>query len=157
MKRIQHHRARSASVAQTSLLLCAVCTTLFYLTRARPSVSAYNSFHPLSCLLSCLYFTSSFLARPALLFFFFFLNNPAPPEISPLPLHDPLPIYPERRQPRQGHHARRRQKRRPRPRGVVRPADRLGAQCPSERPQRLRRTERRPLLVGRGEIGRAHV
>src|SRR2546430_2158183 len=26
------------------------------------------------------------------LFFFFFFNNPAPPEISPLPLHDPLPI-----------------------------------------------------------------
>src|SRR5256884_496092 len=25
-------------------------------------------------------------------FFFFFLNNPAPPEISPFPLHDPLPI-----------------------------------------------------------------
>src|SRR5256884_461304 len=26
--------------------------------------------------------------------FFFFLNNPAPPEISPLPPHDPLPILP---------------------------------------------------------------
>src|SRR2546427_5081245 len=26
------------------------------------------------------------------LFFFFFLNDPAPPEISPLPLHDALPI-----------------------------------------------------------------
>src|SRR5256885_11922511 len=25
-------------------------------------------------------------------FFFFFLNDPAPPEIYPLPLHDPLPI-----------------------------------------------------------------
>src|SRR5256885_1406705 len=25
-------------------------------------------------------------------FFFFFLNDPAPPEISPLPLHAPLPI-----------------------------------------------------------------
>src|SRR5256885_1056494 len=25
-------------------------------------------------------------------FFFFFFNDPAPPEISPLPLHDPLPI-----------------------------------------------------------------
>src|SRR5258708_25190135 len=24
--------------------------------------------------------------------FFFFLNDPAPPEISPLPQHDPLPI-----------------------------------------------------------------
>src|SRR2546430_13136057 len=27
-----------------------------------------------------------------LFFFFFFLNDPAPPEISPLPLHDALPI-----------------------------------------------------------------
>src|SRR3989454_10160588 len=25
-------------------------------------------------------------------FFFFFFNDPAPPEFSPLPLHDPLPI-----------------------------------------------------------------
>src|SRR5256884_9013247 len=25
--------------------------------------------------------------------FFFFLNDPAPPEISPLPLHAPLPIF----------------------------------------------------------------
>src|SRR5256886_4112306 len=25
-------------------------------------------------------------------YFFFFFNDPAPPEISPLPLHDPLPI-----------------------------------------------------------------
>src|SRR5256885_10806398 len=28
------------------------------------------------------------------IFFFFFLNNPAPPEISPLPLPAPLPIPP---------------------------------------------------------------
>src|SRR5260370_1448062 len=28
------------------------------------------------------------------LFFFFFFNDPAPPEISPFPLHDPLPIFP---------------------------------------------------------------
>src|SRR5256885_2299337 len=28
------------------------------------------------------------------LFFFFFLNDPAPPEISPLPQPAPLPIYP---------------------------------------------------------------
>src|SRR5256884_8312590 len=30
---------------------------------------------------------------PSLSFFFFFLNDPAPPEISPLPLHAALPIY----------------------------------------------------------------
>src|SRR5260370_41250762 len=32
------------------------------------------------------------------IFFFFFFNDPAPPEISPLPLHDALPI--SRRPPR---------------------------------------------------------
>src|SRR2546425_11538772 len=40
-----------------------------------------------------LFFSPSFI-----FFFFFFLNDPAPPEISPLPLHDPLPIF--WRQPR---------------------------------------------------------
>src|SRR2546430_12616792 len=30
-------------------------------------------------------------------FFFFFFNDPAPTEISPLPLHDALPIYPRPR------------------------------------------------------------
>src|SRR4051812_48217331 len=35
-----------------------------------------------------------FATLPCLLyFFFFFLNNPAPPEFSPLPLHDALPIF----------------------------------------------------------------
>src|SRR5256886_17098876 len=29
-------------------------------------------------------------------FFFFFLNDPPPPNLSPLPQHDPLPIYPAR-------------------------------------------------------------
>src|SRR5256885_13061421 len=33
-------------------------------------------------------------------FFFFFLNDPAPPEIYPLPLHDALPICPVERCPR---------------------------------------------------------
>src|SRR5256714_7973720 len=32
------------------------------------------------------------LTQPLLLSFFFFLNDPAPPEISPLPLPDALPI-----------------------------------------------------------------
>src|SRR2546422_9201690 len=38
--------------------------------------------------------TSSFYLRSAFIdiFFFFFLNNPAPTEISPLPLPDALPI-----------------------------------------------------------------
>src|SRR5256885_15342673 len=37
-----------------------------------------------------------FLIVPALAAtsFFFFFNTPPPPEISPLPLHAPLPIYP---------------------------------------------------------------
>src|SRR5256886_16388106 len=34
----------------------------------------------------------SFNYHPHTLFFFFFLNNPAPPEFYPLPLHDALPI-----------------------------------------------------------------
>src|SRR5260370_909331 len=33
-----------------------------------------------------------FLNLYFLYFFFFFLNNPAPPEFSPFPLHDALPI-----------------------------------------------------------------
>src|SRR2546426_9548497 len=32
------------------------------------------------------------MLRSLLLLFFFFLNDPAPPEIYPLPLHDALPI-----------------------------------------------------------------
>src|SRR5258708_2782459 len=34
------------------------------------------------------------LILPSPFFLFFFLNNPAPPEIYPLPLHAALPIYP---------------------------------------------------------------
>src|SRR2546430_8002621 len=34
----------------------------------------------------------SITSRPTSSFFFFFLNDPAPPEIYPLPLHDALPI-----------------------------------------------------------------
>src|SRR3989454_11093385 len=41
--------------------------------------------------LDCLGCLSSCVLR-TFLFFFFFLNDPAPPEISPLPLHAALPI-----------------------------------------------------------------
>src|SRR2546422_5109512 len=36
----------------------------------------------------------SFFLRSLFFFFFFFLNDPAPTEIYPLPLHDALPIPP---------------------------------------------------------------
>src|SRR2546422_10318038 len=38
-------------------------------------------------------------------FFFFFLNDPAPPEISPLPLHAALPIFHDRGRVRGDHRA----------------------------------------------------
>src|SRR2546422_9620252 len=41
-----------------------------------------------------------------LLFFFFFFNDTATPEISPLPLHDALPIPPSRRDTRPAHTSR---------------------------------------------------
>src|SRR2546425_9758802 len=44
--------------------------------------------------------------RFALLLFFFFLNNPAPPKISPLPLHAPLPLSPQLRRVPSGESAR---------------------------------------------------
>src|SRR2546429_4872750 len=39
-----------------------------------------------------LLFFYDIIKSPTLLFFFFF-NNPPPPKISPLPLHDALPIF----------------------------------------------------------------
>src|SRR2546430_17543916 len=56
------------------------------------------------------------------IFFFFFFNDPAPPEIYPLPLHDALPIWapgvrergPRRRRgPARDRSARRRRRDRP--------------------------------------------
>src|SRR2546430_14268190 len=44
--------------------------------------AAFSSAHVVICVLT------------SLTFFFFFFNDPAPPEISPLPLHDALPISP---------------------------------------------------------------
>src|SRR5258708_1651990 len=44
------------------------------------------------------HFFSTYVITPLFLspifFFFFFFNDPAPPEIYPLPLHAPLPIWP---------------------------------------------------------------
>src|SRR4051812_50230843 len=50
------------------------------------------------CCFTTLFFFSMVL--PSFIFFFFFLNDPAPPEIYPLPLPDALPIY--RRAARRG-------------------------------------------------------
>src|SRR2546427_7441006 len=66
------------------------------------------------------------------LFLFFFLNNRAPPEISPLPLHDALPIFREDRADR-----------RRGPRASVRPP------CPREVPGRC--------SVADGSLGRERV
>src|SRR5256886_17307196 len=41
---------------------------------------------------TCLFFYSS-IDRSRVFSYFFFFNDPATPEISPLPLHDALPIY----------------------------------------------------------------
>src|SRR5256714_7561364 len=43
---------------------------------------------------SCYFFHFSHITQQPLLLLFFFLNDPAPPEISPLPLPAPLPICP---------------------------------------------------------------
>src|SRR5260221_14011781 len=52
-------------------------------------------------LIMCLSFLS-FTTPPPIPFFFFFLNDPAPPEIYPLSLHDALPILlQDHRSPRQ--------------------------------------------------------
>src|SRR2546429_2637321 len=44
------------------------------------------------CLRHMLYILILMSRRPTIFSFFFFLNDPAPTEISPLPLHAPLPI-----------------------------------------------------------------
>src|SRR5256884_207500 len=41
---------------------------------------------------TCVFFVFSGLNNSFIVFFFFFFNNPAPPEIYPFPLPDPLPI-----------------------------------------------------------------
>src|SRR3989441_11632864 len=56
--------------------------------------------HLMLCTSASISRLSLILINPQLLSFFFFLNNPAPTEISPLPLHAPLPILLPRGQPR---------------------------------------------------------
>src|ERR1039458_178898 len=45
------------------------------------------------CQCALLLFCAAIVLLFFVFFFFFFLNEPAPPEISPLPLHAALPIY----------------------------------------------------------------
>src|SRR3954449_5747121 len=61
------------------------CTTTEHSARDRTSLCLRTL---CTCYLFCVSFCVSFFS----VFFFFFLNNPAPPEIYPLPLHDALPI-----------------------------------------------------------------
>src|SRR5256886_14937274 len=87
------------------------------------------------------------------IFYFFFLNDTAPPEIYPLPLHDALPIWRRRRPhpplgqgpPRRPSPHRRGLRRQPRGRG---PRDTAGRAARRRGPLLRRR---------RAEIGRAHV
>src|SRR2546421_75155 len=77
---------------------------------------------------------------------FFFLNDTAPTEIYPLPLHDALPISPPARERCPG--SRRAGPARP---GRPAPGSRRGRPPPRRRP-------RAPVPSGRaGQIGRAHV
>src|SRR2546430_193284 len=84
-----------------------VIYTMPYLSH--PSPISFRSFTQLNCLQSFFslyfFFLSLFMTlfffffmSPPSFFFFFFFNDPAPPEIYPLPLHDPLPI-PRRQTP----------------------------------------------------------
>src|SRR2546421_642711 len=47
---------------------------------------------PHAACLDLLRFVTLLMDRHTFRLFFFFLNDPAPPDISPLPLHAPLPI-----------------------------------------------------------------
>src|SRR2546426_1056592 len=71
---------------------CDARSPLLLLRRSRLDVSFL-------CSLSCLFFFSNdtaptyFYSLSLHYSLFFFLNDPASPEISPFPLHAPLPIY----------------------------------------------------------------
>src|SRR2546430_8303858 len=73
----------------------------------------------------------------SLSFFFFFFNDPPPTEISPLPLHDPLPILSSRSQPATMCRLS--------TRSVFRP--KTAACCPTERTPWIFFAERRPMLI----------
>src|SRR2546425_8663224 len=55
-------------------------------------LSSYLIFDMTSRTSSCSFFYFLLLGLVPLILFFFFFKDTAPPEISPLPLHDPLPI-----------------------------------------------------------------
>src|SRR5260370_178850 len=65
-------------------LILSLHSLLAYLTPSTPSSHALSSFNHWS--------TSAISIPPLPYSFFFFLNDPAPPEIYPFPLHAPLPI-----------------------------------------------------------------
>src|SRR2546426_11925815 len=90
--------------------------------------------------------------------FFFFFNVPAPPEISPLPLPDALPIL--------AGHLRVSPRDRPSPLDLLREDRHDASRTPKNVPEPNRREPRWPLAVQYlhellsqplGQIGRAHV
>src|SRR3989441_1494987 len=64
---------------------------MFLLCSIRLDLSLFSLLPP-PLFLSCISLLLLLSLPPSLVFFFFFFNDPAPPEIYPLPLHDALPI-----------------------------------------------------------------
>src|SRR5260370_1140671 len=91
--------------------------------------------------------------------FFFFLNDPAPPEISPLPLHDPLPISPTMLPPPEPDRSPERGEIHQLDLGPVLDLRQAGkTRTRRSRPTRLdHNPQRAARLIDRTEIGRAHV
>src|SRR5256885_1656267 len=65
----------------------AACRATRYPSASPPTPSSLRPLPRVST-----YLSPPFTSRPPSLLFFFFFNDPAPPEISPLPLPAPLPI-----------------------------------------------------------------
>src|SRR2546421_537461 len=85
--------ATSIDVSQRNA--SSIHTQLSGSTSTTPSLSDYiSSNFVISFLLSSFFFFFFYFIFQHFLisFFFFFFNDTAPPEIYPLPLHDPLPI-----------------------------------------------------------------